>query len=115
MEATFEDWIRSASIYVGYARYGQLGGRGFVIVACYNEPEETKIALEKAVHELDIESAYEGIAAGRVIRKADCWYANDPDPSIAMQKLMGKMRKFQRTLPNIAWADGGTINTGKED
>ncbi len=94
--ATFEDWISNASIYVGYSRYGRLGGHGFVIASYYTESEE----LEKAVDNLDAGDSGKDNAldAAKIVENMDCWYANDPDPAVAMQKLMGQMREFQRCI-----------------
>ena len=96
INASFEDWICSATIYVGYSRYGRLGGHGFVIATCYDESE----VLEKAIHNLDAGDSGEDNAldAATIVEEMDCWYANDPDPAVAMQKLMGKMREFQRVV-----------------
>ena len=93
INASFEDWISNASIYIGYARYGQLGGHGFVVATCYGESGE----LEKAVYDLDA-GDNEALAAGHIIEEMDCWYANDPDPAVAMQKFMAQMREFQRCM-----------------
>lgn len=89
----FEDWISSAAIYIGYARYGQLGGHGFVVATKYDADEE----LARLVEELDA-GDNEALSAAKKIEAMDCWYANHPDPAIAMQLLMGKLREFQRVL-----------------
>jgi hypothetical protein len=91
--ASFEDWISQASIYIGRARYGQLGGHGFVVASCYDESEE----LREAIENLD-GGDNEALVAADKIERLDCWYANDPDPAVAMQRLMGKLREFQRVV-----------------
>jgi len=90
---SFEDWISGASIYIGYARYGQLGGHGFVVASTYDESED----LREAVENLD-GGDIEALDAADKIKRMDCWYANDPDPAVAMQRLMGQMREFQRVI-----------------
>ena len=91
--ASFEDWISQARIYIGWARYGKPGGHGFVVATCYEPSEE----LEEAIDELDA-GDNEASKAAEIIEEMDCWYANDPDPALAMQKLMGKMREYQRVV-----------------
>ena len=44
--ASFENWISGASIYIGYDRYAQLGSHGFVISTCYDESEMLKETIE---------------------------------------------------------------------
>lgn len=91
--SSFDEWISGASIYIGRARYGQLGGYGFVVASKYEESEE----LRNAVEDLD-GGDFEALEAEKRIEKMDCWYANHPDPAVAMQLLMGKMREFQRFI-----------------
>lgn len=91
--ATFEEWVSQASIYIGYARYGQLGGHGFVVATAYDNCED----LRQAVEDLDA-GDHEALRAGERIMAMDCLYASSPDPAIAMQLLMGKLRECQRAI-----------------
>lgn len=61
----FLEWISGASIYIGYARYGQLGGHGFVVATKYDESE----SLEHAVQDLSA-GDNEALDAGRFIEAA---------------------------------------------
>ena len=95
MTAKFLDWLEGAAIYIGYARYGQLGGHGFVIASNYDDAAGK---LERAVNDLDA-GDNEALEAAEVIRNMPgCWYANDPDPIVAMANLMDKMREYHRKL-----------------
>lgn len=91
--ASFEDWVSGASIYIGYARYGQLGGHGFVVASRYDDSGE----LRAAVDDLD-GGDIEALQAAEKIAAMDCLYANHPDPAVAMQLLMAKLREFQRAV-----------------
>lgn len=94
MTATFLDWVAGASIYVGYARYGQLGGHGFVVASSYDSNDD----LRDAVEDLDAGDIDALASEKRIAEMRGCWYANDPDPLVAMAKLMDKMREFHRQL-----------------
>lgn len=91
--AAFEEWISGAKIYIGYARYAQLGGHGFVAASCYDESKQLQDAIDDLTG-----GDNEAIAAAEIIEKMDCFYANHPDPAVAVQLLMGKMREFQRVI-----------------
>lgn len=72
----------------------QLGGEwAFCVATAYDEDNE----LREAVDSLD-GGDMEALDAGRFIEGHGCWYATDPDPAVAMQKLMGKMREYQRCI-----------------
>jgi hypothetical protein len=90
--ALFEDWIAGATIYIGRARYGW-PGVGFVAASCYDKSEQLREAVENLAGD-----DQEASDAADVIEQMNCFYACDPDPAIAMQKLMGKMRDFQRVI-----------------
>jgi hypothetical protein len=95
MTASFLDWVSGAAIYIGYARYGQLGGHGFVVASNY---EDLGGELQRAVEDLDAGDIEALAAADRIAVMKDCWYANDPDPLVAMAKLMDKMREVHRGI-----------------
>jgi hypothetical protein len=89
-EADFIEWLSGASIYVGYARYGQLGGHGFVCVGTYDWSDD----IARWTDDLnggDIEALD---AADRLASQDGVWLGNDPDPSRAMAKMMERARRF---------------------
>ena len=93
----FLTWLSGASIYIGYARYGQLGGHGFVFASGYDDSD----ALADAVDDLDAGDNEALQAADAIEERAKagrCWYANDPDPVVAMARLMDQMREHHRAI-----------------
>lgn len=98
MTNDFLTWLEGAAIYIGYARYGQLGGHGFVVASNYDDASG---ALQNAVDELgagDHEALQAAERIEQMTKAGGCWYANDPDPAVAMAMLMGKMREYHRRL-----------------
>ena len=91
----FLEWLSGAAIYIGYARYGQLGGHGFVAASNYDDASGD---LQTAVENLDAGDIDALEAAARIEAMKNCWYANDPDPVVAMAKLMDKMREHHRRI-----------------
>ena len=88
-EEEFLNWISGASIYIGYARYGQLGGHGFVCVGDYGEDE----ILRSWVDDLN-GGDHEALSAAQNITKMNCWLGNDRDPAKAMQKMLDMARQY---------------------
>lgn len=91
----FLEWLSGAAIFIGYARYGQLGGHGFVVASNYDDATGE---LQAAVADLGAGDNEALDAADRIGRMASCLYANDPDPVVAMAKLMDKMRELHRKI-----------------
>lgn len=89
---SFEDWISNASIYIGWCRYGAPAA-GFICASNYDEDEKLQLSVE------DLEGGdNEMFQATKYIENNCSFWACDPDPAVAMQKLMGQMREFQRTV-----------------
>jgi len=88
-EDDFIEWLGGASFYTCYARYGQLGGHGFVVASDYDYNEW----LEKEVFNLN-GGDIEALEAADLIQELDCWYVNDPNPATAMTLIVDKMRKY---------------------
>lgn len=91
--SAFTEWLTGAAFYVGYARYGQLGGHGFVVACTYDHDEK----LRAAVEDLDAGDD-DALRAAEVIAAMGCWYANDPNPALAMMKVVDKMRDYHLGL-----------------
>ena len=89
-EQDFLDWLEGASIYIGYARYGQLGGHGFVIASAYSDEDQ----LREDIEDLDGGDCDALEAADRISERKDIWLANNRDPAKAMQKLTDAMREY---------------------
>lgn len=88
-ESDFLEWLQGISIYVGWDRYGALGG-GFVCVSAYNESEE----LANAVDNLDAGDDEASNAADCIISFPYAWYASNANPAIAMLDLVDKIRNY---------------------
>ena len=93
-ENDFLEWLSGADIYVGYCRYGHLGGHGFVVVSNYDGNDE----LAELVLELnagDIEAGY----AEKYIKEKAKWIFKSQNPATAMADLVDAMRKYYFDLP----------------
>lgn len=89
-EQDFIEWISGASIYIGYARYGQFGGHGFVCASKYDESEKLR-GLVECLDGGDDEALN---AEGAIAKMDGVWIGNDPDPAKSMQKMLNKAKKF---------------------
>lgn len=103
IEKDFIEWLSGASFEVGYARYGQLGGHGFVAATAYDFSD----TLRGYIHDLDggdIDALY---AADYIESKSDCWHSNDPHPVVAMNMLVNQLREYYyKDLNNQAIPEG---------
>lgn len=90
-EADFLDWFSGADIYVGYARYGQLGGHGWVCVSNYDGSDELAVLVDN-LDGGDIEA----LDAAKAIRSRfpGAWLGNSPDPAEAMRKMLDLARRY---------------------
>jgi hypothetical protein len=88
-ENDFIDWLSCASIYIGYARYGQLGGHGFVCVGDYDGSDEIATKVDD-LNGGDIEA----LDAGDWLARRNVWIGNDPDPSKAMAMMVEQARRY---------------------
>lgn len=86
---TSSNGLSGAAIYVGYARYGQLGGHGFVCTSSYDDTED----LHNWTEDLDAGDD-DALRAADKIKESGAWYGNDPDPTKAMQKMIAKMERY---------------------
>lgn len=85
----FIEWLSGAAIYIGYARYAQLGGHGFVCVSKYDEADD----LQRWTEDLDAGDD-DALRAADSIIESGAWIANDPDPAVAMAKLVSMMEHY---------------------
>jgi len=89
-ERDFLFWLNAdVKFYMQSDRYGQFCSFGVVCVADFHEDEQ----LREDVDNLEA-GDHEAIEAGERI-KANCkWYESDLNPVLAMDKLVGRIRKF---------------------
>ena len=97
-EADFIEWLSGATFEIGYARYGQLGGHGFVVATAYEYEQN----LHARVDDLDGRDNDALYAEKYILDKSHfeersqkhVWYANDPNPMVAMRKLLEQLKEY---------------------
>jgi hypothetical protein len=94
-DRNFLNWVSAAVFYIGYCRYGQINGHGFLVATMYEENE----FLRDAVDDLsggDIEAIQAAICIEEDLSK--CFYATDEDPAKAMEKLMITLKRYYKKM-----------------
>lgn len=84
-EKRFLEWISLYVINVGWARYSQF--KGWVVTASMSDNQEEMSELF-----LSLDDEYECGKIGNKITTLAKWYAEDPDPAIAMNQVMNLLR-----------------------